>query len=207
MGACHSPSPNLVPMEQHMPPRKDDEAKVFCDGPSLDAQPNMLLPADSTHEARLFLQNKNITETICRLLFFEAAVEEIGSGNSLLTVPQAPLTYLDWWLTSDSCIAQTSQRILYDLLHPISVSNIQSVESFQSFVSKHPEWQTSRNCFVFFRDHPKVQGKLGVLIQRAQTNPNNCFIHAPIVTHHYAMCLHEPQPVTIDISSFVLDHL
>ena len=65
---------------------------------------------------------------------------------------------------------------------------------------------TTCKCFVFFRDHKKVKGKNGVLIQRTQRYGNS-YIHSPIIAHHYAMSLNVQDPVTIDINAFILRNL
>ncbi len=166
----------------------------------------------------VFCLVKGITEKKFQMLFLEATDQESARGWPAIPTPNAPLRHLDqtvsyaprqftnWWLTSAHPLAIEAQRTLTELLFPgPSVTELPHAISFSSFVSHHPQWDIGRS-WVFFRDDESIRERNNILIQRRQLS-GNCYIHGPIVCHHYLMCkymaAHEV-PVAIDIRKFIL---
>lgn len=154
----------------------------------------------------VFCQIRGINEARFRTLWSEAMELLHCKPPSTTDLP-----YTDWWLTSAHPIAIQAQRTLTELLQPSrSLNEIPHDISFASFVSHHPEWhERHANVFVFFRDHPSVKNKPGVLIQRTQLS-GNCYIQGAVVHRHYLVCRTNsdilPQPA-IDIRKFILVNL
>lgn len=152
----------------------------------------------------LFCAVKNITEEKFRVLFFEATEKE----DMVLDIP---CNFTQWWLSGNHPLALRAQVTLRELLvpHPYSAaSDIPHHEipyeiSFPQFLHHHPEWANPDTSFIFFRDDPSIQNKPGVLIQRRQLS-GNCYIHGPIVAHHYLLSKNVSVPVAIGIREFIL---
>src|SRR6185436_7394766 len=157
---------------------------------------------DNTKTAIVFCLVKGIHEGLFRRLFYEVTEDLDPPTYVLHTSVIGP--YLQWWMLHDHPIARKAQQTLQQLLFPpSSAADIPTEISFAHFVALHPEWNDS---FIFFRDHPLVQHKPGVLIQRRQL-AGNCYIHGPIVTHHYHLAKHVDVPVSIGIREFILRDL
>ncbi len=154
-----------------------------------------------------FLLSKGVNESTCRRLFYDVTENEEVPIDVLSQYhsPHAAIgPYMQWWLLSDHAIARKAQSTLRQLLFRSDMpSEIPADISFGHFVDEHPEW---REGFVFFRDYPMVKDKPGVLIQRRQLS-GNCYIHGPIVTHHYHLCKHIDTPVAIGVREFILRDL
>lgn len=177
----------------------------------------------------LFCLSKGIAEDRLRVLFFEASqktkrkivtpfiyhrsifCQSDGSEKPILVKRQEAekLSFTDWWIAGTDPIALEMQATLRELLQPsCRTTEIPHEISFAAFTRSHPEWEEGKS-FVFFRDHPVVRGKPGVLIQRKQLS-GNCYIHGPVIFRHYKACLTNPDvlPIpAIDIRKFILCNL
>ena len=160
----------------------------------------------------IFCEAKGITEERFRTLFFEATENcsvKIDITPFAINPERAGEHFTQWWMTNAHPIAREAQTTLLELLQPREIlSETPSEMSFSSFANQNQQWHEGNgDNFVFFRDHPAVHGKPNILIQRKQ-NSGNCYIHGPIVLHHYLMCRtnQDPQP-SIDIRKFILSNL
>lgn len=78
----------------------------------------------------------------------------------------------------------------------------EDVQKFSTFVSIVPSWK-SISSFVFHRDHPDVEDKPDVLVQRAQLS-GLCYIHGPDLLQHYLVSMTSSVPVgMIDMSKLI----
>lgn len=167
----------------------------------------------SKNEFLIFLIAKGITEQRMRSLYYQYA--DMKSNELQLNTPAQPLPrilnpfhkHLKWWATSHHPVAQNAQKTIAELLNtsPQPPMNIPEFMSFARFASARPQWDDSKQSFVFFRDHPCCIGK-NILIQRRQL-AGNCFIHGPIVIHYYLQCMQFADPKPVDIRNFVKCHL
>ncbi len=164
----------------------------------------------SNNILEMFCIAKNISETKFQNLYFIVSEELFKKTGKGLPNPSRWkfFSYRKWWITSDHEIAKLAQETLTQLLQvsTSSCSEIPQEMSFSYFVSQNPEWDESKNNFVFFRDHPTVKSKNGILIQRKQLS-GNCYIHGPIVAHYYIMCMRYENTKPVDIRTYILRHL
>ncbi len=164
----------------------------------------------STNMLEIFCIAKNIQELKFQKLYFEASEELFNKTGIGLPNPSRfiKFSYTQWWLTNSHEIAISAQETLSQLLKPntIVITEIPFDMSFAKFLSQNCAWGDEKESFVFFRDHPCVTTKYGILIQRRQLS-GNCYIHAPIVCHYYAMCMRYPDVNPVDIRAYILRHL
>lgn len=158
----------------------------------------------------LFCMSKGIDEDRFRSLFFQATEKCSVHVETPHLQSRSLLHFTDWWLNSTNIIALEAQTTLAELLTPsLQVCETPYEISFDCFCSKHPEWLASSSCWVFWRDHPAVYKKEGILIQRRQLS-GNCYIISPIVWHHYRYQM-EPDSLAgqlaYDIRGFILKQL
>lgn len=78
---------------------------------------------------------------------------------------------------------------------------------FGEFIQNHGEWEKSKDVFVLFRDHPKLQGKPHAHVERYQPS-GLCYMHAPIVMQHYlvAMNTRDPTPM-LNMIKYIRQHM
>jgi hypothetical protein len=165
---------------------------------------------ESDNILEIFCIAKNLKELKFHKLYFEASEELfMKTGTGLPNPPRlVPFSFTKWWITNNHEIAKSAQETLSQLLKPntIVMTEIPFEMSFVKFLHQNPAWNDEKETFVFFRDHPCVTTKYGILIQRKQLS-GNCFIHAPIVAHYYAMCMRYPEAKPVDIRAYILRHL
>jgi len=81
--------------------------------------------------------------------------------------------------------------------------------SFAKFIGKYTAWDKGPECWVFFRDHPKLKHRPleDVLIQRVQLF-GSCAIHAPVTMQHYLVALHTngETEMTLDMPKWLRKH-
>jgi hypothetical protein len=164
----------------------------------------------SSNLLEIFCIAKNMQESKFQKLYFEASEELFNkTGTGLPNPPRfTKFSFMKWWMYNNHEIAKAAQETLSQLLKPntIVMTEIPFEMSFVNFLFQNPAWNDEKETFVFFRDHPCVTTKYGILIQRKQLS-GNCYIHAPIVSHYYAMCMRYPDAKPVDIRAYILRHL
>jgi hypothetical protein len=80
------------------------------------------------------------------------------------------------------------------------------VQSFDFFLEKYSDWDNRDTSFVFHLDHPLVNYKSWVFVQRAQLS-RLCYIHGPDLVQHYKVSMTSEVSVSmIDISKLIRDN-
>ena len=59
-----------------------------------------------------------------------------------------------------------------------------NVQSFESALDNLVEWKDRTTSYIFLRDDPCVREKKDLIAQRVQLN-GLCYLHAPVLLHHY----------------------
>jgi hypothetical protein len=163
------------------------------------------------HAFFLFCLSKKISEERFRTLFFEAT-EQVAHVTPPRLLRGSQLPFTCWWLSGSHEIALEAQTTLKELLFaPAAATTIHATPqeiSFDQFVKDHPQWE---KAWIFWKDHPKVKNKKGVLIQRRQRS-GNCYIISPIVWHHYRYQMEIQKEeyggeLALDIRNFILRQL
>jgi hypothetical protein len=192
--------------------KKLNEEELKCLAIDWNVSFDLLIKAhkQSSNILEIFCIAKKMQESKFQKLYFEASEELFNkTGTGLPNPPRlTKFSFTKWWMYNNHEIAKSAQETLSQLLKPntIVMTEIPFDMSFAKFLHQNPAWNDEKESFVFFRDHPCVTTKYGILIQRKQLS-GNCFIHAPIVAHYYAMCMRYPEAKPVDIRAYILRHL